>query len=68
MGRVKGCTLSFFLLFFTIEGEGGGGQCFFLPSFDMWKEEGKRIFFFLILFFHCEVARYRGSNFGIWCS
>ncbi len=44
---------------------------FFLPSFDMWKEEGKgegKGFFFLILFFHCGVARDRGSNFGIWCS
>jgi len=46
-----GCTLIFFLFFFTIEGEGGGGECFFLPSFDMWKEEGKgMIFFFNFVF------------------
>jgi len=25
MGQGKGCTLIFFLLFFTVEGEGGGG-------------------------------------------
>ncbi len=25
MGRGKGCKLIFFLLFFTVEGEGGGG-------------------------------------------
>jgi len=51
MGRGKGCTLIFFLLFFTLEGEGGGGLCFFLPSFDMWKEEGKgMIFFFNFVF------------------
>jgi hypothetical protein len=37
---------------------------FFLPSFDMWKEEGKGMIFiyFLILFFHCGVARDRGSR------
>jgi len=31
---------------------------FFLPSFDMWKEEGKG----MILFFHCGVAKDRGSK------
>jgi hypothetical protein len=48
MGRGKGCTgglgcrLIFFLPFFTIEGGGGWRlMFFFLPSFDMWKEEGK---------------------------
>ncbi len=48
MGRGKGCTLSFFLLYFSIEGEGGGGECFFfLPRFDMWKEEGKGIYIYI---------------------
>jgi len=28
----------------------------------MWKEERKGMIFFLILFFHCEVARDRGSR------
>jgi hypothetical protein len=27
----KGCTLIFFLILFTVEGEGGGGVCFFFP-------------------------------------
>ncbi len=27
--REKRCRLIFFFLFFTVEGEGGGGQCFF---------------------------------------
>jgi len=44
--------LDFFSLFFTVEG-GGGSQCFFPPSFDMWKEEGKRVNFFLKFSFHC---------------
>jgi len=39
------------------------GNVFFLPSFDMWKEEGKGMIFFLILFFHCGVARDRGQGF-----
>jgi len=40
---------------FTVEGEGGGVQVyvFFSPSFDIWKEEGKRVSFFSKLFFHC---------------
>jgi hypothetical protein len=38
----KGYTLIFFLFFFfTVEGEGDGGECFFLLSFDVWKVEGK---------------------------
>jgi hypothetical protein len=28
----------------------------------MWKEEGKGMIFFLILFFHCGVARDKGSR------
>ncbi len=60
--REKRCRLIFFLLFFTVEGEGGGGQCFFfLPSFDMWKEEGKGMILFFY-FFHRGVARDRGSR------
>ncbi len=51
MGRGKGCTSSFFLLYFTIEGEGGEGECFFFwPSFDMWKEEGKGIYIYIYFF------------------
>jgi hypothetical protein len=38
----KGCTLIFFLPFFTVEGE----LMFFFASFDMWKEEGKGMMFF----------------------
>ncbi len=34
---------------------------FFPPPFDMWKEEGKGVFFFLKLFFHCLMAREGGS-------
>ncbi len=46
--RGKGCTLSFFLLYFTIEGEGGGGECFFFWfSFDMWKKKGKGIYIYI---------------------
>jgi hypothetical protein len=37
-----------------------------LPSFDMWKEEGKGMIFFLILFFHCGVARVRGNLKGVF--
>ncbi len=62
MGQGKGCRLIFFLLFFIVEGEGGGGQCFFIPLFDMWKEEGKGMIFILFYFFHCGVARDRGSR------
>jgi hypothetical protein len=47
----KGCTLIYFFIV-----EGGRGvevNVFFLPSFDMWKEEGKRkrMIFFLIFVF-----------------
>ncbi len=40
---------------FTVEGEGGAYKFmfFFSPSFDIWKEEGKRVSFFSKLFFHC---------------
>ncbi len=48
--------------FSSVEREGGGGQCFFfLPSFDMWKEEGKGMILFFY-FFHRGVARDRGSR------
>jgi len=30
--RRKGCILIFFLFLFTVEGEGGGGVCFFFPA------------------------------------
>jgi len=29
----------------------GGGELFFLPSFDMWKEEGKGMNFFFNFIF-----------------
>jgi len=35
---------------------------FFLPSFDMWKQERKG----MILFFHCGVARDRGNLKGFF--
>lgn len=40
---------------FTVEGEGGGYKFMFSfsPSFDIWKEEGKRVSFFSKLFSHC---------------
>ncbi len=50
----KRCTLIFLFLFFTVEGgRGVEVNVFFLPSFDMWKEEGKgkgMIFFFNFVF------------------
>jgi len=52
-----------FFFFLLLRGKGVEVNVFFLPSFDMWKEEGKgMIFFFLILFFHCGVAKDRGSR------
>jgi hypothetical protein len=39
------------LISFTIEGEGVEVNVLVSPSFDMWKEEGKRVSFFLKFFF-----------------
>jgi hypothetical protein len=36
----------FILIFFTVEGEGVDVNVFFPPSFDMQKEQGKRVSFF----------------------
>jgi hypothetical protein len=50
----KGCALVLILL--LLRGREGGGvqvYVFFSPSFDIWKEEGKRVSFFSKLFFHC---------------
>ncbi len=57
----------FFSFFLLLRGRGVEGNVFFLPSFDMWKEEGKwfRVFF-MILFFHCGVARDRGNLKGFF--
>ncbi len=41
----------FILISFTIEGEGVEVNVLVSPSFDMWKEEGKRVSFFLKYFF-----------------
>ncbi len=42
---------------------------FFCLHLTCGRRKGKgKGFFFLILFFHCGVARDKGSNFGIWCS
>jgi hypothetical protein len=62
--RGKGCKLIFYFYFLLLKGRGVEVNVFFLPSFDMWKEEGKGMIFiyFLILFFHCGVARDRGSR------
>ncbi len=39
--------LDFFSSFFLLlRGRGVEVNVFFLPSFDMWKEEGKRMIFF----------------------
>ncbi len=51
MGRGKGAPgervhLDFFSSFFYCSGGGGWRLMFFLPSFDMWKEEGKGMIFF----------------------
>ncbi len=43
----------FILIFFTIEGEGVEVNVLVSPSFDMWKEERRRVSFFLNFFFHC---------------
>ncbi len=65
----KGCKLIFiFFIFLLVRGRGVEVNVFFLPSFDMEGGRERDVFFFLILFFHCGVARDRGSNFGIWCS
>jgi len=43
----------FILISFLVEGEGVEVNIFFSPSFDMWKEEGKGVSFFLeTSFFH----------------
>ncbi len=43
----EGLCLDFLKISFTLEGEGGCKlMFFFLPSFDMWKEEGKGDTFF----------------------
>ncbi len=68
MHRGKGCILIFFLFLFTIEGEGGGGVCFFFPR-DIWvggRRRGERgTFWVLRCFFHCGEARegLSGGNF-----
>ncbi len=41
----------FILISFIVEGEGLEVNIFFFPSFDMWKEEGKRVSFFFFNFF-----------------
>ncbi len=46
MGRRKGfrvekCTLIFFFLFFTVEGEGGGGKFFFGLHLTCGRRKGK---------------------------
>ncbi len=47
VGWGKGCTLMFFFFFFLLlRGRGVEGNVFFLPSFDMWKEEGKGMILF----------------------
>ncbi len=40
-GNLKGYKLIIFLLLFTVEGEGGGSQCFFFPL-DIWKGGRRR--------------------------
>jgi len=42
----------FFFFFLLLRGRGVEGNVFFLPSFDMWKEEGKGmiLFFFNFVF------------------
>ncbi len=54
--------VNFFFLFFTVEGRGVEVNVFFLPSFDMWKEEGKGMILIYFIFFHRGVARDRGSR------
>jgi hypothetical protein len=41
----------FILISFTIEGEGVEVNVLVSPSFDMWKEERKRVSFFFLIFF-----------------
>jgi len=41
----------FILISFIIEGEGVEVNVLVSPSFDMWKEERKRVSFFLKFFF-----------------
>jgi hypothetical protein len=45
------CLYLFILISFSIEGEGVEVNVLVSPSFDMWKEEGKRVGFFLKFFF-----------------
>jgi hypothetical protein len=39
--REKRCRFFFFFFFLLLKGRGVEVNVFFLPSFDMWKEEGK---------------------------
>ncbi len=41
----------FILISFPVEGEGVEVNVFFSPSLDMWKEEGKGVYFFFKTFF-----------------
>ncbi len=40
----------FFFFFLLLRGKGVDVNVFFLPSFDMWKEEGKGMIFFFFNF------------------
>ncbi len=52
--RGKGCTLNFFLLFFTVEGEGGGVNVFFPLHWKCGRRRGERGWKCI---FHCGEAR-----------
>ncbi len=47
--RGEGVRLDFFIFkfFLPLRGRGGTSNCFFFPSFDMWREEGTGLSFFL---------------------
>jgi len=62
----KGAPWFFFFFFLLWRGRGVEGNVFFLPSFDMWEEGKGMILFFLILFFHCGVAKDRGNLKGFF--
>jgi len=41
IGELERVQVDCFSSFFPVEGEGGGGQCFFFPRYmKRWKEEG----------------------------